>query len=204
MPPTAKTSENLVLLDACCLLNLFATGRAEEILGALPYTFAIARYVAEKEVLEIEPEEGEGPQGSGTVALRPSIVGMIERGLIRRLEIATHEEELALIRFAAQLDDGEAHTLALALVRESQVATDDRKAIRVAKEAWSEAAAAVGDAGPCIRTSELLFEWAEGENLGDDELRRIVGAITRRARFLPPRVDPWFERWMELLQGNLR
>jgi hypothetical protein len=192
---------DLVLLDACCLINLFATGRAEEILGALPYRFAVARYVVEEEVLEIGAEGGE--EGShaeeGRVSLHPLLAELVDRGILERLDIGAEEEEAELVRFAAELDDGEAHTCALALARRARVATDDKKAIRLVRSAWKSRG---HEMAPVLRTSDLLFSWARAHGLGDPDLVRIVRAVARRASFFPLKDDPHFARWMELLQGE--
>jgi len=196
--PLSGKSGGLLLLDACCLINLFATGRIDEILTALPYRFAAARYVAEEEVLEIEavPDGGTGA-GTDRMTLRPRIAGLIETGILSKLEISSGEEQVELVRFAAELDDGEAETLALAWVRGGRVATDDKKAIRVAEEAWASNPA--GRRAPCLRTSELVFEWADLKEIEDAELARILRDVARRASFLPPKSDPHFKRWLALL-----
>lgn len=128
----------LVFLDACCLINLFATGRAEEILQALPHRFAVARFVVEEEILEIDAEEGTEASASesGRVSLHPLLADLVEKGGLEKLDITSEEEEPELVRFTAELDDGEAHTCALATVRAARVATDDKKAIRVLRSAW--------------------------------------------------------------------
>jgi len=187
-----------VFLDACCLINLFATGRAEEILETLPHRFAVARYVVEEEVLEIGVEDGDEVAASEEAreSLHPLLAELVDKGILENLDIASPGEEAELVRFAAEIDDGEAHTCALALVRGARVATDDRKAIRVLRSAWK----GQGRQGePVLRTSELLFSWARGHGLGEPEIGRIVRAIARRASFLPPKNDPHFERWMALL-----
>ena len=198
-PPSGKGGE-LVLLDACCLINLFATDRVKEILEALPYEFAVARYVAHEEVLEIDavPDGGMGV-GTDRETLRPRIAALIESGNLTKLEISSSDEQGKLLRFAAELDDGEAETLALALKRGGRVATDDKKALRVAEEAWAQESNSAGRSAPCLRTSELLFEWANLRGIEDAELARILRHVARRASFLPPRSDPHFDRWMELL-----
>lgn len=201
MSPPAGTSGGLLLLDACCLINLFATGRIDEILTALPYRFAAGRYVAEEEVLKIETVPGDEGSGGGTgrVVLRPRITELIETGILTKLEISSGAERRELVRFAAELDDGEAETLALASVHGGRVATDDKKAIRVAGEAWSRKSNPAARSAPCLRTSELVFEWADRKGIEDAELARILRDVARRASFLPPRSDPHFERWMELI-----
>lgn len=186
----------LVLVDACCLINLFATGRAEEILDDLPYRFAVARYVSEKEVLEL------GAQDEERISLHPLIRALVDKGILEQLDISSSEESGYLIRFAVDLDDGEAHTCALALVRNARVATDDKKAIRVLGEAWRERVASSGLRDLCVRTSELLFEWADSEGIEEAELVQIVHAIGRRASFIPPRGDIYFERWMRLFKSK--
>lgn len=192
----------LVLLDACCLINLFATGRAEELLAGLPYELAVSGYVAADEVLEIDsiqPDEAGDPvaQEHPRLALRPLISDLADRGVLELMNLETAEEERELVRFARDLDDGEAHTAALAVTRGARVATDDRKAIRVLRAAWRER----GDTGdPILRTSQLLFPWAEALGLADDELARLLRDVARRASFFPPRDDPHVQRWMELLQ----
>lgn len=184
-----ESGGRLVLLDACCLLNLFATGHVGQILETSPHRFAVARYVAEEEILEIDSPEGEQVR----TPLQPRIDELVEADCLELLEVSTAREQRELVRFAFELDDGEAHTLALAVIRKARVATDDKKAIRIYSEE-----SPVG----CLRTSDLLFEWAEAEEIPEPELRRIVRAIAHRASFFPPRSDPHFERWMNLLRGG--
>lgn len=188
----------LVLLDASCLINLFATGRTEEILQALSYRFAVARYVVEEEVLEIDAEEPDptSVSGEGRLSLHPLLAELVEKGILEQLDVDSEEEEAQLVRFAAHLDDGEAHTCALALVRAARVATHDKKAIRVLRSAW-EGQGQVEE--PVLRTSELLFSWARGHGVDETEIGRIVQAIARRASFFPPKNDPNFKHWMALL-----
>lgn len=190
---------DLVLLDACCLINLLATGRAEDILRALPHRWAVARYVVEEEVLEIAEDEKQSSEpGRGRVPLRPLLAELVEKGLLEELDVDSPEEEAEMVRFAADLDDGEAHTCALATVRSGRVATDDKKAIRILRSAW----AAHGNESEPVLRSEIIFAWADTQGIGNSDLAQIVRAIARRASFFPPRSDPYFERWMELLQAR--
>jgi len=196
--------ERLVFLDACCLINLFATGRAGEILQALPQRFAVAHYVAEEEVLEVGSNATEEDDPEGRVALRPLISDLIENEVVTAFAVSSGEEQSELVRFAVDLDDGEAHTCALAITRSVQVATDDKKAIRVFQAAWKETAAGAIARDPIVRTSELLFAWAERDQVSEADLVEIVRAVTRHATFLPPKGDPHFDRWMKLLEKEER
>jgi hypothetical protein len=79
-----------VLLDACCAINLLATGIAEEILAANTVGFAVARLVLEEEVLHVRDEGKEGDtEGSATkVALQP----LVAQGLLTVLAPESDEE----------------------------------------------------------------------------------------------------------------
>lgn len=202
MTSSREPQGDLVLLDACCLINLFASGSAEEILRALPYRWAIARYVLEEEILEIEAEDPARPEepSNGDVGrqpLRPLLRHLLQREVLEELDIGSPEEETELVRFAAELDDGEAHTCALAITRQGRVATDDRKAIRVLRSAWASRG---HDGEPVLRTSDLLFSWADARQIARRDLVRVVRSIARRASYFPPKSDPHCERWMELLE----
>lgn len=118
--------------------------------------------------------------------------------MLTALEVSSTEEYQQLVHFAAHLDDGEAHTCALAITGGARLATDDKKALRVFTVAWrSDQQGAAGD--PCLWTSQLLFDWARRELVAEDELNKTVRAVTRRASFFPPKSDPHYTRWRRLL-----
>ena len=99
---------SLIFLDACCLINLLATDRLDEILASLPYRFAVSQFVAAEEVRGRPLPES-----------------------VEVLDIEGEAEMTELVRFSTLLDDGEASICALAVVRGGGVATDDRKALAV-------------------------------------------------------------------------
>lgn len=192
MPPPGRQNRPLVLLDACVLINLHATGRIEEMLAALPYRFAVARYVLEEETLSVLS----GQDAQGRAVPEPIRLGsLVEAGLLEVLQVTSPAEQRALVRFAIDLDDGEAHTCALAVVRGGRVATDDRKARRVL------ASSQTADPPP-LRTSDLLVAWSRAEEVSEDDLRQALLAVTRSARFLPPRDDPHAEWWRRRLEED--
>ena len=128
--PSAKDRGDgaLVFLDACCLINILAAGCARELLAASRYRFGVARYVVDHKVLETAP--------------------LLEEGLLQVFDVSSAREERELVRFAMELDDGEAHTGALAIVRDARVATDDEKAIRVLRSAWERKRRQAGSREP--------------------------------------------------------
>ncbi len=174
----------LVLLDACCVINLFATGRIEEILRLLPYRFAVSQLVADEEVLSIRStaDSAEHPDR------RPVNPRELESsGCLEVMDLATPVEKTEFARFAVDLDDGEASICALAVVHGGAVATDDRKALRVLDRLALQV--------PALQTPELLHEWVRRSRALPQEVRRALLDIRDRARFYPRRAAPHFSWW---------
>ncbi len=180
---------SLVVLDACCVINLYATDRIEEILTHLPYSFAIPALVADEEILQIrEPEDADGASERKTISPRR----LQESELVEILEISTRTEQADFARFALDLDDGEAAACALAVAYEGSVATDDRKALRVLEKAVLQK---TGLRVPTIQTPELLFEWAQLADTPPAKIRDVLHAVKVRGRFYPRRKSPHFLWW---------
>jgi predicted nucleic acid-binding protein len=179
-----SSDPRLVFLDACCILNLLATERAEDILRTLPERFAVARYVADREVLKM-----------GKVSLER----LRETDVVEVMDPSPEEAGL-VVRFALDVDDGEAHTFALALARNGLVATDDRKAIRLIR-AVSRESPRLGNLNPVLRTSQILVAWAHEARITDRRLGRLLHKIARDASFVPPRDDPHHAYWVDLLRS---
>ena len=182
--PGSFSERPLLLLDACCLINLFATERIEEILAALPYRFATSRFVATKEVLSIaRSTEAESPLEREII--EPHRLEDLEN--LSLLDLTSQEEMADFVRFAADLDDGEASVCALAISRKGRVATDDRKTLRLLRRMVPEVAT--------IQTSALLYEWARLCKIPKDTTGDVLRLVRQRARFYPPREAPYFEWW---------
>jgi hypothetical protein len=180
-----KVSERpLVLLDACCLINLFATEHIDEILTILPYRFATSRWVAENEVLAIAR-----PAETGALLERDLIPPDRLRNLesLSILDLVTGGEVSDFVRFAADLDDGEASVCALAISHQGRVATDDRKALRLLNRSFPSIST--------IQTPEILFEWARLSQAAGKDIGGVLRRIRDRARFYPRRDAPGFEWW---------
>lgn len=177
----------LILLDACCLINLFATERIEEILTSLPYRFATSRLVATKEVLSItRPTEAEGPLEREII--EPRRLEDLEN--LSLLDLTTQEEMADFVRFAADLDDGEASICALAISYKGRVATDDGKALRLLRRTAPEVVT--------VQTPTLLYEWAHFCKIPEVTLGDVLRSVRDRARFYPPRNAPHFEWWAKV------
>ena len=173
----------ILLLDACVALNLAATGRPTDILATLAPRFAMARQAAE-ETLYIETTTA-GMATQEVVNPRQWVAA----GLLQILELES-AETLQFVTLAAEIDDGEAATLAIARVRGLELATDDRKARRVAQRL---------NLPEPIRTSRLLHDYCSAANLPEIEIAEILQATEQRARFRPPTNDPLHPWWTKAL-----
>lgn len=179
---TARTPRgSVLLLDTCCIINLFATGRAEAILGSDLYEFATSRLILEKEIIAVAGGPGSGEHEREVIP--PTRLGR----LLRALELETDDEFASFVQFASDLDDGEASVCSLALVRGAGVATDDRKALRLLERQYPQI--------PTIQTPEILYQWTMAASIPDAEVGDILRAVQQSARFLPRRGVPCFDWW---------
>jgi len=160
-------------LDTCVLINILATDRVDEILEAQ----ASPMLVASVAVSELRSEN--------TVVVN-------QQRRLRIVDLAS--EELGLfVEYAAEVDDGEAATIAICVRRRLQLVTDDRKAISFA--------VSNGVSPPIAGTSDLLLQWAEVACPAPRLLRTVLEHIRDRASFVPPPSDPNRTWWLRMMQG---
>ena len=184
-------SPRFLLLDASCLLNLYATGFLREIAATLPYQFAVADYVLEQEALYTRlPEPDETREQHVPVDLSP----LVREGLIHVMRLERLEEKLAFVDLAVLVDDGEAMTGSLAFHRGCSVATDDRKARRVLGQRFSTV--------PLASTLELLNLWAEDESVSNVDLQAAMMSMRTGASYVPGYRDPLYGWWREVIYGS--
>lgn len=178
-----------ILLDTCCLINLFASAHIEDIISAVPLPFSVAEAVR-REALYILPERepAEPPTEAEPVSIEP----LVASGLLEVLQPDSEQEAGTYIDFAAELDDGEAMTCALAIHRSYDIATDERKAIRILAERAPQVAVHT--------TSSLVRWWSEVGHVDPQVVRRALNAIQVRGRFRPGKTDPLLSWWESMLR----
>ena len=177
-----------ILLDASCLLNLYASGKLRAIAHTLPQPLAVAEYVVRQEALDIwrrQPEQD--PEEREPVDIAP--FGSV--GLIQVMTINTKAEATTFIDFARLMDDGEAITCALAIHRQCDVATDDRKAIRVLTGRAPQV--------PVVSTLALVKQWAELAGITKEEIRAALLSIWAGANYFPGDRDPLYGWWVTII-----
>jgi predicted nucleic acid-binding protein len=168
-----------ILLDACVAINLAATDSLDGIANSLHLTILIAQQAA-AETGYLRDVIG------GELVLTPIDLSQFALGDdLQVLELDPSEFALYL-ELAAIVDDGEAATIAMAIERGLEIATDDRKARRQCEEQHL--------AEP-VRTLALLHSYAEAARLSDDQIRELLTKVRDRASFQPPRADPDLKWW---------
>ena len=178
-----------LVLDASCLLNLYATGYLREITVAIDVRLQVAQYVLEREAIYTWiPNTESGHDEPVPVDVSP----LIADGLIHVIDLERTVEQATFVELAALVDDGEAVTGALAFHRGCSVATDDRKARRV-----------FGERIPSVQlvsTLELLKLWADVGHVADTDLRTAMIAMRSGASYIPRSRDPLFEWWSAIIE----
>lgn len=170
-------------LDADVLMNLLATDRLEEILAAGGFRGVVCPGTRAEAVYLNARASGASRE---TIDLGPHFdSGMLIAAVLSGDETATY------VRLAAEVDDGEAQVLAVGLHRGLVVATDDRRARRVAAR----------EEVKLLNTPELILQWAHQSGRSTNDLRQAVFDIEVRARYRPRPADPNRAEWDRLRNG---
>jgi hypothetical protein len=176
------------MLDACALVNLYCGWGGLRELRDFGTSWSIGD-TALKEAMFVRNYDAGG--GICKITLDPAAVAA--EGSLQIMSTDSPVEYASLIEFAADLDDGEAQALSLALHRKRVLVTDDRPAVRVA----SASHVAVQTMG----TPEILMAWGN-KNI---ECRRRLPEIIRRVSVLGPfqlkKNSPHYGWWQTLLSS---
>lgn len=169
-----------LLLDACVAINLAASGVAlEDLAHASAVQFVMVSQAA-AETLWLAPLE------PGGAPLAVNVQEFVDAGSVTVVELGDHEL-LRFIELAREIDDGEAATFAVAIHRGLRVATDDRRAQRLAAETVP--------AIPIVGTSEIVKRWVEESGVDTQHAAAALRSIELRASYVLRRDDPHFEWW---------
>lgn len=175
-------TDRSAVLDTCVLINLLASGRVTEILRIIAPSRMVCSAVFE-ESLYLRPLEAEGRPEA--IDLQP----LIDAGVLTACQLEGGAEEELYVTYAMELNDGEAMSLAIAQSRNLALATDERKAQRLARENAPQLS--------IISTAQIIRAWAENKERMD--AAAVVRSILARARFRPPESDPLATWWNEML-----
>jgi hypothetical protein len=178
-------------IDACCLIDLLASGDAEAILRASGITWHLPSAV-QSEVKYCRQHDRTQP--GKTVTVPVDLSALISLG---QLTVCNPQDQPELDRFthyaAAFRSDGEAMCLAIAEQRKWVMATDDRKAIRLAHQAGVTV----------VSCPELVKTWADATGPDQAALNKVLQDIQVLAQFKPNATMPECQWWVdELAKGT--
>jgi hypothetical protein len=174
-------------IDACCIIDLLASGDAEAVLRASGFTWHLPAAVQG----EVQYCRQHDPARPGkTVNVPADISGLISSGVLTLCAPENQQELDLFTHYAATFrSDGEAMCLALAAQRKWVIATDDRKALRVARQVGITA----------VSCPELVKTWADATGPDQAALNKVLQDIQVLAQFKPNPTMPEFQWWVDEL-----
>jgi len=174
---------DVLMLDACCVMTLYASGRMDDVLRSIPPSVTVAAYVYEEEALFIYA----GPEDDVRREREPiTLEPLVEAGLLAIVSLESADEILAYVNLSSRLDDGEAATIAIASTRNWMVATDDKKAIGVL-ETYERL--------QVVTTPDLLKHWADTTKASSEAIAEVLRAVQGRSVYKPGKRHSLFAWW---------
>lgn len=179
-------SRKPVLLDACAVINLFASRRMGEIVVVYGSRCEICDVVMNEAQHVREFDPGTGISELVEINLEP----LFSRKILHAARPATELELETYINLVVLgLDDGEAMSGAIALHRGMVVVTDDRAATRI-----------LGEVGVnTIPALTLVRHWIEQTRQNPENARMAIEDIHRRGRYVPAHSHPLRDWWDAIL-----
>ena len=182
---TLSITKSVIILDASCLINLYATNHMAEILQSIPQSITVAAYVFNKEALWIKEYIGE-EWAKKDIQLQP----LVDTGLLTLVTLLGETESNLHVLLSSKIrDEGESRTGAIAINRDWAVTLDDRKARRVISETNSHI--------ELIYSLELVKHWVETEKINSSTLKDVLEAIRGGATYLPRKANPLYQWWID-------
>jgi hypothetical protein len=178
-----------VVIDACCLIDLLASGQFETILRATGYAWHLPTAVqAEVQYVRQHDPAQPGAHINVSVDLTPHLVS----GLVMVCQPDDPQEQARFIQYATIFrSDGEAMCLALAESRGWHVATDDRKAIRIGRQAGLT----------ILSCPELMKTWADATRPDAARLVQVLTDVQTLAQFRPNQTMKQAAWWLQKAGG---
>ena len=159
------------IIDACCLIDLLASGHADAILRASGQAWHLPAAV-QGEVQYLRQFDPNRP--GKIIRVTSDLMPLFASGVLTQCQADNEQESNLFTQYAALFrSDGEAMCLALAESRGWIIATDDRKAIRIARQAGLTV----------ISCPELMRRWADTTRPDKAILTKALQDIELLAQF---------------------
>ena len=180
-----RISNHTLILDASCLITLYASQQMAEILRSISQAVTVTAYVFKEEALFVRTEPDEtGARGRERIDLQP----FVDAGLLHIVDIESDDEAEEYATLVTQkIGKGEAITGAIAIKRLFATVIDDKKARQVLVKRASQL--------HLIYTIELVKHWAELNSMTDSEITTTLRCIRRGAAYTPSKEHSLYEWW---------
>jgi hypothetical protein len=175
------------VIDACCLIDLLVSGHGEAILraGGHAWHLPIAVQGEVKYLRRYDPAQA-GAFLNAPADLTPHVAS----GLLTPCQPDDPQEQARFVHYATLFrSDGEAMCLALAESRGWPVATDDRRAIRVAERAGLTV----------VSCPQLVKAWVDATRPDPVKVVQVLTDIQTLAQFRPNPAMPESAWWNQRL-----
>jgi len=175
--PTSLTKRETITTDASTVINLNATGRAQEIVQALGIRFVVV------DVVQAELAAGRRSGRCDAELLNGLLADRIFELVQLDAAAMVQFENLVIGPAIATLDDGEAATIAYSITAGATAAIDEKKATAICAQRFS--------ALSLCSTVDILARPEVRNSLGKDELSAAVfrALMHGRMRVLPHNVQ---------------
>ncbi len=178
-----------IVIDACCLLNLLATGEEGDLVRALELRLVVPE-PARQEVFYLEGP----PDEDGNPTHYPASLDQLESaGLLQTWAIDDQSRD-AFVAAASHLKDPDAACAAIAATHRLPLATDDRKIRKVTAELFPDVL--------LVSTLEIVHRAASSLDLGPDRVTALLEKLRTRGRFVAPKDDPLAGWFWEILRST--
>ncbi len=175
------------MIDACCLIDLVASGQAEAILRATGGAWHLPSAV-QAEVQYVRQHDPDNPGSYGNVPA--DFTPFVNSGVLTICQPDDGQEQAQYVHYAMLFRSaGEAMCLALVVCRGWTVATDDRRAISVAQNAGLSV----------VSCPELVKAWADVTHPDSNSVLRVLTNIQSLAQFRPNPKMPGYKWWIDRL-----
>jgi len=169
-----------IVVDACCLINLGAIADTVVWSSRLGMKFHVPRIVS-RESFFLRAADADGNPIRRPINLKP----LTDAGILVPCDVSPGAETGLFVEFARDLDDGEAMALAIGRIRNWPVATDDRKASRLARNEGIRV----------ITTPDLVKQIAVARAFDGPRLAKCLQKIEYHACFRPSDNHPLRKWW---------
>jgi hypothetical protein len=183
-------SQEGVILNPCCLINLYASRYLSSILEALPVPVMVAADIYEHEVLRVY-SEGFGEEG--LIPEQIDLRSLLHAGLLVTVSPSSDRELTSVVELAAaSSSDADAFTVALALHHHLAIGVDDSKAAAFFRRNAPHL--------QLLTTPLFVKHWIKRTDPSPETVRTALRNIERYAKYaIPPHhaLYVWWRNYLE-------